>query len=232
MSGAAHQEGLNVSSPIGPPPDPIDALGLDLDGVESSYRAAHLGFLLYGLVRSHAPRVVVELGTYRGYSALHFAAALRDNADSSNRLHLIDLWSGYPYRHCSMETTRSTFRRNHLLNLSNCAISFEEGDAFESCAGFEDETIDFLHIDVSNTGDNLKQLLERWAPKMTRMPNSLIVIEGGSAERDQIPWMVERKMKPIQNFLTSEWLKQRFSHFCFHPFPSLTVLKFRNDSTS
>ena len=212
--------------------EPSAGLNLDLDGVESSYRSSHLGSLLYGLVRSHAPRLVVELGTYHGYAALHFAAALRDNMNPHSRLHLIDLWNSYPYRHCSMETTQDNFARNNLLDLPHCEVSFKEGDAFQSSNSYEDGTIDCLHIDVSNTGDKLKQLLGLWAPKMTPTPDTLIIVEGGSKERDEVAWMVEHQMSPIQSLLSSQWLTERFSYFCFQPFPSLCVLRCRNDSAA
>ena len=203
-------------------------LNLDLNGVESSYRSSHLGPLLYGLVRSHTPRLVVELGTYHGYAALHFAAALRDNMTRS-RLHLIDLWNLYPYRHCSIESAQDNFSRNDLLNLPDCEVSFKEGDAFQSSSDYADEGIDLLHIDISNTGDKLKQLLEVWTPKMSRNPNTLIILEGGSKERDEVAWMVEHQMTPIQSLLSSKWFVERFSHFCFEPFPSLSVLRCNDD---
>ena len=147
-----------------------------------------------------------------------------------SRLHLIDLWNRYPYRHCSMETTQNNFARSNLLNLPNCEVSFKEGDAFQSASDYKDGAIDLLHIDVSNTGDTLKQLLELWAPKMSRTPNTIIIVEGGSKERDEVAWRVEHQQSPIESLLSSEWLTERFFYFCFQPFPSLCVLRCRDDS--
>lgn len=215
-----------------PTSDSSAMLGLNLESVESSYRASNLGFLLYGLVRAHVPGLVVELGTYQGYSALHFAAALRDNENIDSRLQLIDLWDRYPYRHSSIEVAQRNFKRNNLLDLPNCEICFSDGDAFQSVSDFANGSIDILHIDVSNTGDKLRQLLELWTPKMSRGPNSLIIAEGGSKERDKVSWMVEHQMSPIQNLLSSQWLAERYSHFCFQPFPSLCVFRYRDDTVA
>lgn len=202
---------------------------LNLDDVDSSYSDENYGDLLYGLIRTHNPKLVVELGTYKGYSALHFAAALRDNK-SLSQLHLLDLWEQYPYRHCSLEETRTAFDKNHLLDMPGCEILFHDIDAFKGSTKFGSGTIDFLHVDVSNTGANLEPLLKHWTPKLTRSKKTLVLLEGGSAERDQISWMMEYNMEPIATFLNSKWLNDRFSYFCFQPFPSITVLRFRDDS--
>lgn len=207
-------------------------LKLNLDDIESSYKRSHLGTIFYALVRSHAPKLAVELGVFQGYSSLHIAAAMRDNARSESQLHLIDLWETYPYRHCTLQTTKQNFEKNGLLSPPNIDILFVEEDAKESHVGYDQRSIDFLHIDISNTGDNLSELLDLWAPKMSTDANALIVLEGGSQERDQIPWMQEYSDAPIQDLLHSTGFNERFEHFSLHPFPSITLLRLRSDSSS
>ncbi|MCG8606993.1 hypothetical protein MJD09_18675, partial [bacterium] len=90
---------------------------LDLEGVESSYVENHFGTLFYSITRVEQPKLVVELGTYLGYSALHITAALRDNKHVESEFHMIDLWDRYKYRHCSIENATEIFRRNEFLNL-------------------------------------------------------------------------------------------------------------------
>ena len=176
--------------------------------------------------------LVVELGAYRGYAALHFAAALPDNMNSHSRLHLIDLWNPLSLSPLLHGDNPKNFARNNLLNLPNCEVCFKEGDAFQSSSDYRDGAIDLLPIDVSNTGDKLKQLLELWAPKMSCTPNTLIIVEGGSKERDEVAWMIEYPMSPIQRLLSSEWLTERFFYFCFQAFPSLCLLRCHDDSVA
>jgi hypothetical protein len=183
-------------------------------------------------VRSHTPKLAVELGVFQGYSSLHIAAAMRDNDSIESQLHLIDLWETYPYRHCTQDTTKQNFEKNNLLTLPNTKVQFSEEDAKKSHQEYANKSIDFLHIDISNTGEKLSELLDLWIPKISTDPNAIIVLEGGSDERDQIPWMQEYSSTPIRDLLKSTGFNERYEHFCLHPFPSITLLRLRRDPPS
>lgn len=200
---------------------------LDLNGVESSYKVAGYGSLFYSLVRTHKPRLVVELGSYLGYSGLHMAAALRDNAPLKSALYLIDLWDSYPYRHCSMADTKAHFAKNGLLDVPHCSVNFLNADAAAACATFGDGEVDFLHIDISNDGAKMAEVVPLWEQKLSCDANALMVIEGGSAARDRIEWMTKYNKPPLRSWLQSPWVTERFTWFTFEPFPSLTLLRRR-----
>ncbi|MFE9022903.1 O-methyltransferase [Streptomyces sp. NPDC007808] len=53
---------------------------------------AAIGRMLYACVRAVRPRTVFEFGTAYGFTAIHIAAALRDNG--SGKLYTVDLHSG------------------------------------------------------------------------------------------------------------------------------------------
>lgn len=200
---------------------------LDLDGIESSYKKAGYGSVFYALVRTHRPKLVVELGTYLGYSGLHVAAALRANAPDESELHLIDLWDGYRYRHCSMAVAKAHFARNGLLGLPHCPVQFVNADALSAADRFSDGTVDLLHIDISNDGAKLADVVPVWERKLSRAPNALVLLEGGSPQRDRVEWMVKYDKPPIRPWLESPWVSERFFAFTFEPFPSLTLLRRR-----
>ena len=202
-------------------------LSLDLAGVESSYKEADYGSLFYSLVRTHRPGLVVELGTYLGYSGLHMAAALRDNAPLVSALHLIDLWDSYPYRHCSMTDTKAHFAKNGLLDVPHCVVNFLNADAAAACTTFADASVDFLHIDISNDGAKMAEVVPLWERKLSRSPNALLVIEGGSPARDRVEWMTTYNKPPLWSWLESPWVTERLTWFTFEPFPSLTLMKRR-----
>jgi Methyltransferase domain len=204
---------------------PADAITLLLDGVESTYGEADYGSLFYSLVRLHKPSVVVELGTYFGYSGLHMAAAMRDNAPLPGELHLVDLWDQYPYRHCSLSKTKFNFEQNALLQVPNLKIDFLNSDAAIACASFGEASVDLLHVDISNDGGKMTEIVPLWERKLSKKPTALIIIEGGSSTRDQIEWMTKFNKQPIRPWLASPWIKERFSCFTFEPFPSLTLLR-------
>ena len=200
---------------------------LDLSGVESSYKEACYGGLFYSLVRTHKPCLVVELGSYLGYSGLHMAAGLRDNASLASALHLIDLWDSYPFRHCSMADTKGHFAKNGLLDVPHCAVNFLNADAAAACATFADGSVDFLHIDISNDGAKMAEVVPSWERKLSREPNALLVVEGGSPARDRVEWMMTYNKSPLRSWLESRWVTERFTWFTFEPFPSLTLMRRR-----
>lgn len=201
---------------------------LDLTGVESSYKEASYGDVFYGLVRTHRPKLIVELGTYLGYSALHMAAAMRDNNTAvEGALYLLDLWDDYPYRHCSIANTKSHFTRNGLLSMPHCPVHFMNGDAAGTVENFSDGAVDLLHIDISNDGAKMAEIVPLWERKLSNSPNTLMILEGGSSARDRVDWMMKYKKLPIRPWLESRWVTERFSWLTLEPFPSLTLLRRR-----
>lgn len=199
------------------------AHGLDLTDVQSSYLEHAFGEVFYALVRAHRSKCIVELGTFQGYSGLHMAAGLRDNQISGSELHLIDLWDEYPYRHCSLQSTQQKFEKNQLLATEYLRTCFHNLNAFEAQAEFETAAIDLLHIDISNDGKSLQQALSLWHDKLCA--SALLLIEGGSAERDEINWMVKYDKQPIRQFLNSDWFRDRYEFMTLQPFPSLTIAR-------
>jgi len=82
--------------------------------------AAEVGRLLYTLVRACRPTIAVEFGTSFGLSAIHIAAALRDNG--SGKLIATE------------------------LNQNKATRALEHGDAFKTLSGVKG--IDFLMLDA------------------------------------------------------------------------------------
>lgn len=71
----------------------LDEFRVQVDGIRAagSLREPY-GLLLYSLVRYMQPRAIVEVGTWRGYSAAWLARGLQDNGDAGH-LYAIDNWS-------------------------------------------------------------------------------------------------------------------------------------------
>jgi predicted O-methyltransferase YrrM len=95
--------------------------------------APEVGRLLYLLVRSRRPALIVEFGASFGLSAIHIASALRDNGAG----HLIT-------------TEQSEGKANHTAqHLEQAGLSdlveIRQGDAFQTLKGVE--RIDFLLLD-------------------------------------------------------------------------------------
>jgi predicted O-methyltransferase YrrM len=95
--------------------------------------APEVGRLLYLLVRSRRPALAVEFGTSFGLSAIHIAAALRDNG--SGRLIATE--------QCAHKASRAAehLRQAGLSDL----VEIRQGDAFETLAVVD--RIDLLLLD-------------------------------------------------------------------------------------
>ncbi len=123
----------------------VRAAAASLGGLYDDRKVAHLlddafipvcrevGRLLYVLVRSRRPKVVVEFGASFGLSAIHLAAALRDNGEG--RLITTELNA------FKAERALEHFRQAGLADL----IDLRQGDAFETLNGVRG--IDFLMLD-------------------------------------------------------------------------------------
>jgi predicted O-methyltransferase YrrM len=92
-----------------------------------------VGRLLYMLLRSRRPKTVVEFGTSLGLSAIHIAAALRDNG--AGQLITTEL-----------SATKAARARDHLTQCGLAdAVDLRVGDARETLKGVGE--IDFLLLD-------------------------------------------------------------------------------------
>lgn len=178
----------------------------------SSYEENNYGELFYSLIRIYKPIKVVELGTKAGYSAYHIARGLKDNGNGS--LDCYDLWEKYPFN----SVPKSTAEKN--LKKFRDIISLTLKDAIGIEKSYE--TVDILHVDISNEGEILEKIIPYWIDKVRQ----LIIVEGGSSERDKLKWMIKYKKVPI-----ASWLK-RFSrkrgdieYLTIEPFPSVTIIQ-------
>lgn len=93
------------------------------------------GLLLYMLARSRKARTVVEFGTSLGVSALHLAAALRDNG--GGRLIATE------FEPSKVAGARQNLRAAGLLDL----VEIREGDAVLTLATDLPDTIDLVWLD-------------------------------------------------------------------------------------
>lgn len=196
-----------------PPSPAAEFAGRDvIQTLPSSYADCGYGPLFYALVRALLPRSCVEIGLFRGYSLLMAAAALRDNG--AGMITGYDLFEHYPYRHAqwsqvALQIIESGLADWATLQRADARVVHEQWDA-----------VDYLHVDVSNTGDTYRQVFEHWAPRVSQV----ILLEGGSRERDNVDWMLQYRKPAIVPALAGlrrdypEW-----SISVLEPFPSLTV---------
>jgi len=183
-----------------------------INAVQSSYIDRGYGSLFYALVRTLRPRQCVEIGIFQGLSLLSAAAALRDNG--AGAIAGYDLFDDYPYRHAD----QSQVARQVVASGLEAWTSLHRADA--AAVHEHWESVDYLHVDVSNTGDTYRQVFAQWSGKVRQV----IVLEGGSRERDNVDWMLQYRKPAIVPAVAGiaraypEW-----SLSVLEPFPSLTI---------
>ena len=77
-----------------------------------------------------------------------------------------------------------------------------------------------LHVDISNNGEVYSKVFKQWSSRV----NKIILLEGGSIDRDNIDWMKKYKKPPINpeiNKLTIEYPNWKF--YIIQPYPSITI---------
>lgn len=157
----------------------------------SSYEENNYGELFYALIRIYQPEKVVELGTRAGYSAYHIARGLKDNG--IGKLHCYDLFENYVEHLGSSVISKSATEENlkefkDIISLTLCdAVGIDK----------KYKTVDILHVDLDNDGEILEKIVPAWIDKVRQ----LIIIEGGSIERDQLAATTNYKKLPVTKWL-------------------------------
>lgn len=187
------------------------------DNVASSYRANCYGDLLYYLIRTNAPEHCVEIGTLHGYSALYITAALRDNGHG--HLDCYDLWETYPFRHSRMVDVQE---RIDCCGLHNW-VTLHHCDAMH-VPGQLKSWVDFVHVDISNDGDTYLWAASAFGDGVLTK-EGLLVLEGGTPDRDTVEWMAQGYHKPISAVLES--LTRDWAMVVMRAFPGMTIMRRR-----
>lgn len=177
----------------------------------SSYQENNYGDLFYSLMRVYQPEKVVELGTKAGFSAYHMARGLK--ANGKGKLFCYDLWENYKFSSVPQSVARENLKEFETI------IRLKTRDVIGVDKIYK--TVDILHIDLGNEGGILEEIIPRWIDK-TRQ---LIVIEGGSSERDRVGWMVKLKKTSIASWLEDFSRRGDIEYFTIEPFPSISLIR-------
>jgi len=130
--------------------------------VESAW-LEHAPFAFW-LVEAHRPRVVVELGTHRGFSYCCFCQAI-ERLGLDAKAFAIDCWQGD--EHAGFYG-REVFEELSAYHQRYSAFSRLVRSSFDDAVSlFEDGSIDLLHIDGRHFYDDVKHDFETWLPKLS-----------------------------------------------------------------
>ena len=86
---------------------------------------------------------------------------------------------------------------------------------------YPNKSIDILHIDIANNGDVYEYMFQNYIHKIK--DNGIVLMEGGSKNRDNIKWMVKYNKPKIQPIL-KKW-SQIYDIKTIGDIPSITLIK-------
>ena len=82
--------------------------------------------------------------------------------------------------------------------------------------------IDIIHIDIANNGDVFEYAMQKYLPKLSE--NGVMLLEGGSIERDNVEWM-NLYNKPKINPVVKKYMDNNLNIQIIGSFPSITVVR-------
>ena len=163
----------------------------------SKYEENGFADIITGLVKVYDPKIVVELGTQRGASAIIIGKALKDGI-----LWTYDLFQeAYPLppysrTYADREEAEYYIGAQGLLGKVRVRI----GDAFQIHKEFDE--VDILHIDLCNHYDNIATILPHWRYKVKKV----IILEGGGYNK----WQRELGFSPFTPLLKRHFVTDNY----------------------
>ena len=119
----------------------------------------------FWLVEAHQPEVLIELGTYMGYSFFSFCQAIA-RLKLSTRAYAVDTWKGDEHNAFYGEEVFQEVNAHNAERYSSFSqlIRSTFDDALPY---FEDGSVDLIHIDGRHFYEDVKHDFNSWLPKLS-----------------------------------------------------------------
>lgn len=172
----------------------------------SSYLYRDLNYLdlLRGILCSVKPKKAIEFGILDGCST-------RILADHCDLVKAYDIFDDFIGNHANENIIRKQFENDKHVSIYRKSM-------YE--INLHDNSVDFIHVDVANDGEVYEYVLNTFWSALKK--GGILVLEGGSLERDAVPWMDQYRKKSISHFLKSNCV---YDHNVIGTHPSVTVFR-------
>jgi len=172
--------------------------------MNSSYNSTvNFGDILDSITYSLNPKHIVEVGILEGFSLKHFA----DSSCKDTVIQAYDIFEEFNGNHAKKDKLMEQFE-----SYGNVSINY--GDFYEVYKHIND--VDIIHIDIANNGDVFEFAIKNYVPKLS--DRGIMIMEGGSEERDNVEWMIKYNKPKIQLVIKKYGLK------VIGIFPSITLI--------
>ena len=141
------------------------------------------GDVLDSIVFTLNPKKIIEVGILEGFSLERFV----ESSDSDTIIQAYDIFEEFNGNHAKKDKLVSMFKK-----YNNVTINY--GDFYEVHNIISD--VDIIHIDIANNGDVFEYAIKNYLPKLSE--NGIMIMEGGSEQRDNVEWMIKYNKPKIQ----------------------------------
>lgn len=190
--------------------------------MHSSYARNNYADVFKAIVGAFQPTLCVELGVLEGYSTIAIAQGLKENFErGGGRGHLAahDLFASYEFRKSPIEITRANVEAAGVSDF----VTLHQQNALSVHEDYSDNSVWLLHVDLSNDGLTVRNIMSRWDAKM--LQGGIILFEGGTEERDNVDWMIKYKKESLKKELeTNPIISEKYVFATYMKFPGLTCL--------
>jgi predicted O-methyltransferase YrrM len=181
--------------------------------MDSSYNnKINFGDIISTITFLKNPQKIVECGILEGYSLTKFI----ENSNNTTQIDAYDIFDKFNGNHAIKNKILSQFSSYKNVNINY-------GDFYEVYQKYEDKSIDILHIDIANNGDVCEFLFKNYINKIKN--NGIILMEGGSEERDNIEWMNKYNKPKIHPILKK--YSRDYDILTIGNIPSITIIKIK-----
>ena len=175
-----------------------------MDSISSSYKKNDFDEIFKTICQKIKPMNILEIGILDGYSLNSFI----NHSSKECRILAVDLFEDYKYKNSNYDEIKKRF-------LQNKNVEIRHGNFFNEFK--RKNNYDLIHIDISNDGDIFKFALDNYLP----ITNKIMILEGGSKERDSVEWMLKYNKPKINSFLQT--IEDKYQFQIVDKFPSITI---------
>ena len=179
--------------------------------MRTSYNNANLSYgdLLNGITMVKNPKTIIEIGILDGYSLECFI----NSSTKYTQINAYDLFENFNGNHSNKNELIEKFSKYPNVHVE-CGDFYELNNIIGS-------NVDIIHIDIANNGDVFEYAMQKYLPKLSE--NGVMLLEGGSIERDNVEWM-NLYNKPKINPVIKKY-EDNLNIQIIGSFPSITVVR-------
>ena len=179
--------------------------------MNSSYKNdINYGDVLSSITFLNNPKKIIEIGILEGYSLSKFI----ENSNSDTIIKAYDIFEEFNGNSAIKKDLIKKF--NKFKN-----VEIKEGNFYNIHKNIKNDSLDILHIDIANNGDVYEYVFQNYISKIKK--KGIIILEGGSLERDNIEWMIKYNKNKINPII--EKYKNKYNILTLGKIPSITIVK-------